>query len=64
MGDFDHDACSFVIRLWREVSDGERGPHEWRGWITHVQSGERKFFQDTADILLFVNKYLKPAARN
>lgn len=63
VGDFDRDACSFVIRLWREIAD-EQAQDEWRGWITHVQSGNRMFFQDTAEIIPFVDKYLEPATRN
>jgi hypothetical protein len=34
-------AISFVIRIWRER--GPAGP-EYRGWIEHVQSGQRTSF--------------------
>jgi hypothetical protein len=56
--EFDHDACSYVIRMWREsaASDLEQG--EWRGWIEHVQSRKRIFFRDTEEITSFIDKYL------
>lgn len=34
-------AVSFVVRIWRER--GPAGP-EYRGWIEHVQSGQRTSF--------------------
>lgn len=62
---FDREACSFVIRLWREVTDGDQEQSVWRGWIVHVQSGRRISFQDTAVIERFISRYLtespKPA---
>ena len=56
--DFDREACSFVIRLWREVADEDLEQGMWRGWIVHVQSGRRVSFQDTAVIEPFINRYL------
>jgi hypothetical protein len=56
--DFDQDASSFVIRIWREKSANGMGQGEWRGWIEHVQTRERIFFRDIAMILSFIDKHL------
>ena len=52
---FDREAHSFVIRIWKEPT-GELG--EWRGWINHVQSGQRHYFRDPAAISPIVADYL------
>jgi hypothetical protein len=38
---------TFIVRLWREKSDGES---IWRGSVERVQSGERVYFQSMAKI--------------
>ena len=58
MTQFDKEAHSFVIRLWRENRDRAEAAAEWRGWIEHVQSKQRHFFRDTADISGIVASYL------
>jgi hypothetical protein len=56
--EFDRDACSFVIRMWRERAGGAQKQNEWRGWIEHVQSHKRVFFRNKVDIITFINGYL------
>ena len=56
--DFDQDASSYVIRIWREKAANGTGQGEWRGWIEHVQTRERVFFRDTAVILSFIETHL------
>lgn len=56
--EFDRDACSFVIRIWREKAASLHEKGEWRGWIEHVQSGKRVSFRDKAVIGSFINEYL------
>jgi hypothetical protein len=34
-------AASFVVRIWKR---GESTDSECRGWVEHVQSGQRTFF--------------------
>lgn len=48
---------SFIVRIWRE----EDGHSTWRGHITHVPSGEKKYFQELSDITNFIKRYLDPA---
>ena len=63
MGDFDEDACSFVIRLWRESADYAQEATAWRGWIKHVQTGRRIFFQDRTEIIPFMDEFLTEASQ-
>lgn len=55
---FERDAHSFVIRMWRENHEWEDAAGEWRGWIDHVQSGERLYFRDMSQINGFLQRYL------
>ena len=49
---------SFVVKVWQEVVVGEADGQGWRGYITHVPSGTRRYFQDLAEILAFVQPRL------
>ncbi len=51
---------SFLIKVWQEVYGGHIGPHVWRGYITHVPSGTRRYFEDLAGIADFVGPHLEP----
>jgi hypothetical protein len=45
---------TFVIRFWKEWSAaGSR----WRGWVEHVQSGQRVGFQDLDRLLTFIRSF-------
>ncbi len=50
---------SFVIRLWFEEVDEETGQVIWRGHITHVASGDRRYVKDLRDIVAFIVPYLE-----
>lgn len=41
------DQYTFVIRLWREKNNGN---FIWRGSLTNVQNGEKKYFQSVTDL--------------
>lgn len=49
---------SFVLRMWREEQVATNGKHLWRGHITHVLSGQRRYFQQIGEIANFINSYL------
>lgn len=51
---------SFVVKLWLEEETTDQGGPLWRGHITHVPSGERSFFQNLGDIVIFIAQYLVP----
>jgi hypothetical protein len=55
---FDQEAHSFVIRLWRENREDNKVEAEWRGWIEHVQSGQRCYFRNITEINQIVATYL------
>ena len=42
----DSGTFSFVIKIWVEETAGEAGQALWRGHITHIPSGRRRYFQD------------------
>jgi hypothetical protein len=51
---------SFVVKVWleAEAAPGERTI--WRGNVTHVGSGERRYFADLADLPALIAPYLDP----
>jgi len=49
----------FLVRTWYEPS-GER-PGAWRGAITHVASGERRYFAELAELNDFIRLRLESA---
>ena len=46
---------SFIIKLWLE---GDATSFVWHGHITHVPSGERRYFKKLSGITDFVSEYL------
>jgi len=54
---FEKEAHSFMIRLWRENKEQNNAQAEWRGWIDHIQSGQRHYFKDIAEIGRIVASY-------
>jgi colicin import membrane protein len=49
---------SFIVKVWQEVVVGNGDELGWRGYITHVPSGERRYFEDLAEIVAFVGPQL------
>ncbi len=59
--DFDPDedqSHSFIVKVWLEEAAGDNGPPLWRGHVTHVVDGQRRYFQDPAGLLAFLGQYL------
>jgi len=52
------ETISFVIKIWLEETAEEAQGAVWRGHITHVPSGERRYLRDLDDITAFVASYL------
>ena len=46
---------SFIVKLWLE---GDANAFIWHGHITHVPSGERRYFKKLSGITDFVSEYL------
>jgi hypothetical protein len=55
---------SFVIKIWLEEAVKETGQIIWRGHITHVPSGTRRYFHELAVISTFVQSYLQMMSPN
>lgn len=55
----EFDTHSFVIKLWLDDTDRELEPAAWRGYITHVPSGARRYLKDVDDIVKFIEPYLE-----
>jgi hypothetical protein len=49
---------SFVVKIWLEDTAEETGQARWRGHITHVQSGHRRYLESLDGIAAFITPYL------
>lgn len=59
MRSFEEHANSFVIRVWQEPRELGGAGFALRGWIEHIQSGERVYFQSLDRIAGFIVSHLK-----
>jgi hypothetical protein len=48
-------AISFVVRIWKQT---EPADPECRGWVEHVQSGQRSFFLGLDQLLSIIAAYV------
>jgi hypothetical protein len=56
---FESDTHPFIVKIWLEETAEEAGRATWRGHITHVPSGERRYIQDLDSISAFIAPYLE-----
>lgn len=56
---FEVDTHSFVIKIWLEETAEEAGHVTWRGQITHVPSGEKRYVQELPEISRFIWSFLE-----
>ncbi len=59
MGLLDGSTHSFVLKIWLEDAGGRATQATWRGHITHVPGGERRYFQDLHGLLEVLVPYLE-----
>jgi hypothetical protein len=53
---------SFIVKVWvEEPAHGADRPN-WRGHVTHVPGGERRYLKDLGDIVDFIAPYLEQIA--
>ncbi len=50
---------SFIVKIWLEETVEEDGVARWRGHITHVPGGERRYVEDLCDVTAFLASYLE-----
>lgn len=58
MAEVETTAHSFVVKIWAEERDDETGQVRWRGYITHVPSGERRYFEQLELMAAFIEPFL------
>ena len=61
MEEFNQTA-TFIVKIWVEENDLEV-EKVWRGYITHVTSGTRKYVKNLDEIKLFIDQYIKSMGR-
>jgi len=49
---------SFVVKIWLEEPAENHHTGKWRGHITHVPNGERRYLKDLWEIVTFIVPYL------
>jgi hypothetical protein len=58
MSVYETNTQSFIVKIWTESGEGYQRA-VWRGQITHVASGERRYLTDLNQITAFVSEFLK-----
>lgn len=58
MEQYEFNTHTFVAKIWLEETADEAGRASWRGHITHVPSGERRYFEQLQVMCEFVMHYL------
>ena len=56
---FESNTHSFIVKVWLEETAEEAGQATWRGHITHVSNGERRYLKELDDISMFIASYLE-----
>ena len=49
---------SFIIKVWLEEPADDNRQGRWRGHITHVPDGERRYLKGLGEIVAFMVPYL------
>lgn len=55
----ESNTYSFIVKIWLEETVEEAGRATWRGHITHVPGGERRYLKDLDDVPAFMAPYLE-----
>ena len=59
IGSLERTTQSFIVRVWLEGSVTDVDRVTWRGQITHVPSGERRYLKELGEITAFIARYLE-----
>lgn len=59
MDEIESEVQSFIVRVWVEERAEEGGRGVWRGHITHVSGGERRYLKNLDEIGDFIASYLE-----
>jgi hypothetical protein len=55
----EDEVHSFIVKVWLEETLAEGGKAKWRGHITHVLTGRRRYLQNLSIIPAFIMPYLE-----
>jgi hypothetical protein len=55
----EDEVHSFIVKVWLEETLAEGGKATWRGHITHVLTGRRRYLQNLSVIPIFIMPYLE-----
>ena len=55
---------SFIVKIWLEETAEEAGQAKWRGHITHVSDGKRRYLNNLDDLTTFIMSYLEQMGVN
>jgi hypothetical protein len=64
MDQIESNTHSFIIKVWLEEVHEKSGRAIWRGHITHVPSGKRRYFEDLTIVNDFISHYLQKIGVN
>jgi hypothetical protein len=53
----------FIVRLWWE-REAAASSGEWRGWVEHVPTHERRYFREIQNVSEFIHNFLAEKANN
>jgi hypothetical protein len=59
MNQYESNTHSFIVKIWLEETAEEAGQATWRGHITHVSDGERRYLKDLDGITAFIAPHLE-----
>jgi hypothetical protein len=53
---------SFIVRMW--VNDSTQGAEhpDWRGYVTHVPSGDRRYFKTLEELCIYIQNHFTSSA--
>ena len=49
---------SFIVKIWLEEPADDKHKGKWRGHITHVPGGERRYLKSLGEIVAFMVPYM------
>jgi hypothetical protein len=56
---YESSTHSFIVKIWLEERANESEPWTWRGHITHVQSGRRRYLSELDQVTDFIAVFLQ-----
>ena len=56
---YESSTHSFIVKIWLEERTNESEPLIWRGHITHVPSGQRRYLRNLDEVTNFIALFLQ-----